>query len=252
MIISLGIPNDYKPWLVPLKNGQLLLVAFCFGPYPGVDGYCERAVFWRSDDGGQTWGPRQERLDIHGREFSPHVLHDGTLLMPCHFLSTDQFNKKGHTYAKVFRSTDHGATWSEQEIGPEGFPPGANTATDWSVFQLPTRNPDQWLTCFGVSMQHGEQMAPEVVRLWRSSDSGKTTDGHGLGLRAIISDDDGETWNFKKDRIVISYVNSGASGGGFGNTLQLSDGTLVSAYSYRDEKEKTHIETVRWQLPDTP
>ena len=79
-----------------------------------------------------------------------------------------------------------------------------------------------------------------------------STDGHGLGLRAIISDDDGETWNFKKDRIVISYVNSGASGGGFGNTLQLSDGTLVSAYSYRDEKEKTHIETVRWQLPDTP
>ena len=364
--VALGIPNDYKPWLAPLKNGQLLLVAFCFDPYPGVEGYCERAVFWRSDDGGQTWGPRQERLDIHGREFSPHVLHDGTLLMPCHFLSSDQFNKRGHTYSKVFRSTDHGETWSEQEIGPEGFPPGANTATDWSVFQLPTRNPDQWLTCFGVSMQHGEQKAPEVVRLWRSSDSGKTwdkslnpdtrgwidvdgffsqsttyvnrseklfhpvrvdrtgphwhipgtpdqlktergdngdrmmlwtsldqgaswdrhretgsfgyygemyprflrlhdgrllltftvrsnsTDGHGLGLRAIISDDDGETWNFKKDRIVISYVNSGASGGGFGNTVQLSDGTLLSAYSYRDEKEKTHIETVRWRLPDTP
>ena len=38
--VALGIPNDYKPWLVPLKNGQLLLVAFCFGPYPGVDGYC--------------------------------------------------------------------------------------------------------------------------------------------------------------------------------------------------------------------
>ena len=27
----LGIPNDYKPWIVPLKNGELLIVAFCYG-----------------------------------------------------------------------------------------------------------------------------------------------------------------------------------------------------------------------------
>ena len=76
-----------------------------------------------------------------------------------------------------------------------------------------------------------------------------STDGHGLGLRAIISSDDGASWDFAHDRIVISGRNHGASGGGFGNTIQLADGRLLSVYSYRGEDNKTHIEAVRWTLP---
>src|SRR5689334_12392854 len=62
----LGIPNDYKPWIARLKNGDLLIVAFCFGGVPSNElpkyrPYLERAVFWRSTDGGRTWGPRDER-----------------------------------------------------------------------------------------------------------------------------------------------------------------------------------------------
>jgi len=30
----LGLPNDYKPWLARLPDGQLLMVAFCFGGEP--------------------------------------------------------------------------------------------------------------------------------------------------------------------------------------------------------------------------
>src|SRR6516165_4614127 len=75
----LGVPNDYKPWVARLKNGQLLIVGFCYGGNP----YREQAVFWRSDDGGLTWGPRRQRDDIPGREFSLNCLADGTLLMPC-------------------------------------------------------------------------------------------------------------------------------------------------------------------------
>ena len=44
---------------------------------------------------------------------------------------------------------------------------------------------------------------------------------------------------------------STASGGGFGNTVQLEDGNLVSVYSYRREDMKTYIEAVRWSLPAT-
>ncbi|MDP6444075.1 MAG: hypothetical protein QF805_09825, partial [Pirellulaceae bacterium] len=43
----LGISNDYKPFMTQLKSGDLLIVAFCFGKIGGVDGYAERAVFWR-------------------------------------------------------------------------------------------------------------------------------------------------------------------------------------------------------------
>ena len=76
-----------------------------------------------------------------------------------------------------------------------------------------------------------------------------STDGHGLGLRAIVSHNDGKTWDFDQDRIVISDINHGSSGGGFGNTIQLPDGALLSVYSYRGTNAKTHVEAVRWQLP---
>ncbi len=78
-----------------------------------------------------------------------------------------------------------------------------------------------------------------------------STDGHGLGLRAIVSKDGGNSWDFDRDRIVISDVNHGSSGGGFGNTIQLADETLLSVYSYRGVDGKTHVEVVCWQLPET-
>ncbi len=59
------------------------------------------------------------------------------------------------------------------------------------------------------------------------------------------------TWDFEFDQIVIEGKTPwGASqGGGFGNTVQLSDGMLVSCYSYRGTDNGTHIEVVRWRLP---
>jgi photosystem II stability/assembly factor-like uncharacterized protein len=362
----LGLPNDYKPFVAKLQSGELLVVAFCFGPIAGVDGYAERAVFWRSKDGGRTWGTREERLDIQGREFGLTALSDGTLLMTCHWLARDVFNPSKHTHSKVFRSTDEGRTWSEIRIGPDGFPNQAQTSADWMAFEIPDKDrPGKFLACLGVSMQHGKQNAPKVVRIWQSRDSGKTwdkslrpdtagwidvdgffsqtvtfttasgrllhpvrvdrtgphwhipgtpkllakesgdqgdrmmlwksadggktwskhrkhgtfgtygemyprfltlkdgrtlltftvrsnpTDGHGLGLRAILSSDEGRTWDFSHDRLVISDVNQGASGGGFGNTIQLRDRSLVSVYSYRGADTKTRVEAVRWSLPET-
>ena len=76
-----------------------------------------------------------------------------------------------------------------------------------------------------------------------------STDGHSLGLRAILSSDEGQTWNFTRDRIVIGDVNHGSSGGGYGNTIELSDGTLCSVHSYRGTDNTTHVEAVRWALP---
>lgn len=130
----LGPANDYKPWIAELKSGELLIVAFCYGGTPSDklsagEPYLERAVFWRSQDGGRTWGPREERPDIHGREFALTVLDDGTIIMPCHFLADDAANKAGYTHSKIFRSTDEGQTWTEQRVGPEGFPEQAQTSS---------------------------------------------------------------------------------------------------------------------------
>ena len=38
---------------------------------------------------------------------------------------------------------------------------------------------------------------------------------------------------------------------GFGSTVQLDDGALVSGYSYRTADDQLHCEVVRWKLPAT-
>ena len=40
-----------------------------------------------------------------------------------------------------------------------------------------------------------------------------------------------------------------SSGGGFGPTIILKDGTLLPAYTYRDAKRVKHAEVVRWRVP---
>ena len=88
----------------------------------------EYAVTWRSSDGGLSWSPRTPRHDIRGREFSANVLSDGTVLMPNAVLPEDAFFNG--TYTQLFRSTDHGNTFSVQSLGPNGFD------YDWSVLEF--------------------------------------------------------------------------------------------------------------------
>ena len=78
-----------------------------------------------------------------------------------------------------------------------------------------------------------------------------------VGLRARLSCDDGESWDFDYDQIVIEgFTPWGArNGGGFGNTVQLEDGTLVSCYSFNPGDvtnpsiDPSQIHVVRWRLP---
>ncbi|MFN0196728.1 MAG: exo-alpha-sialidase [Planctomycetaceae bacterium] len=73
-----------------------------------------------------------------------------------------------------------------------------------------------------------------------------------LGVRAIpgTETDDGFEFDFSHDRVQLdTKTGKRFQGGGFGPTVQLDDGTLVTSYSYRGEDDKTHLEVVRWKLP---
>ncbi len=73
-----------------------------------------------------------------------------------------------------------------------------------------------------------------------------------LGVRALPGEEteDGFTFDFSGDRLMLdTKTGSRFQGGGFGPTVQLKDGTLVTSYSYRGKDDKTHLEVVRWKLP---
>jgi hypothetical protein len=73
-----------------------------------------------------------------------------------------------------------------------------------------------------------------------------------LGVRALVGTEsaDGFDFDFSRDRIMLDTRTpvGKPQGGGFGTTVQLADGTLVTSYSYRGEDDKTHLEVVRWRL----
>lgn len=77
-----------------------------------------------------------------------------------------------------------------------------------------------------------------------------------LGVRAVVGEEtaDGFTFDLSKDRLVLDARTpvGKAQGGGFGPTVQLKDGALVTSYSYRGADDKTHLEVVRWPLPGVP
>ena len=75
-----------------------------------------------------------------------------------------------------------------------------------------------------------------------------------LGLRAVLSADGGETFDFANDHLVLdeNTQTGWTSGGGFGNTIQFPDRSLISCYSYATTpqgNEYPHVEVVRWRLP---
>ena len=75
-----------------------------------------------------------------------------------------------------------------------------------------------------------------------------------LGVHALLGEErsDGFVFDFGRDRLVLDAKTplGKPSGGGFGPTIELGDGTLVTAHSYRGADDKTHLEVVRWRLPE--
>ena len=361
----LGKPGDYKPWVIQCHNGELLAVAMDADYSVAVPRkpYYNHALFWRSSDGGKTWGPREARVDLAGKEFTITCLSNGTLLMTAHIMGQDVNNQLGggRWYSKIFRSTDHGRTWSETPIGWDDEPIVHEGASDRNFVEMPdpagsgkktvvlgvckgrtashtrlwrswdngltwdkTFEPDTqgwddvdgffsnsviYRTASGKLLhtvrvdddgpyykvpdlrKTGNQTGDSSDRtmLWTSDDNGATwkrygkygtfgafgemyfrflrlhdrrllctftvrsmaTDGQPMGLRAVVSYDDGQTWDFDHDRLVLEYLTPGRNGGHFGNTIQLEDGALVTVYSYRGADGYTHVEAMRWRLPGT-
>jgi hypothetical protein len=94
--IAVGEPDDYKPCVALLPNGELLLTAF-HQYKKDSDKVLEQNLLFRSKDGGRAWSP-PAALDLLGREPYLTVLQDGTLFLTGHLLAQDVRNKQGYTH----------------------------------------------------------------------------------------------------------------------------------------------------------
>ena len=200
------------------------------------------AYLWRSADGGSTWDTSQ-RVDIGTYDGRPYDNLDG-------------FFCEDFTYL-----TQRGDLIHWLRCGPPSplFPmedgravPCGNDNIDRTLVCRSADGGRTWsdLVDFGdYGMHYIRPLRLADGRLLVTYTQRSTL--YPLGLRAIVSYDDGDTWDFSADQIVIEGRTPWGlqSGGGFGNTVQLVDGELLSCYSHRNAGEQTRLEVVRWRLP---
>ncbi|MEC9096281.1 MAG: hypothetical protein VX776_06580, partial [Planctomycetota bacterium] len=198
-------------------------------------------AIWKTVDGGDTWEkswhPNTQNWDDFDGFFGQSYTYRSSTGKMLHVVRVDRRGKywkladqslqteRGDQGDRmmIWKSTDDGKSWRR----PSGHGDFGGYGEMYPRF---------------LKLNDGRLLLTFTVR-------SNSSDGHALGLRALLSYDDGETWDFQNDRIIIDYKNQGPSGGGYGNTVQLEDGALVSTYSYRGEDEKTHIEAIKWSPP---
>jgi len=231
-----------------------------------------------SRDGGMTWGePRPTPVcNPHG----PTLLKDGSLL---HFAREyDEAIPFDDRRVIAMRSTDEGKTW--QEIGRPGLPEGikATNFVEPYALQLPSGR------IVGV-IRYQTRLAPDEPKQYGtftlfctiSDDGGRTwsepkwtgsigAPGHlmvhssgalicsygcrtkgSYSERAMVSYDEGETWELD------ICINDNTPDGdlGYASTVELSDGSLLTAYyqKYVDGNgvadNKTSLLYTKWRLP---
>ena len=229
-----------KGWVVTSRNvleladGTLVLGVSAPG---GVD------FLWRSRDKGKTWD-KSLRCEFQG-------VGKSKLWWP--FM--------GETVLWQARNGDLLGLWRvDHRVFPMPGAPPPNSAEDVYERLIVFRSRDGGRN-WGREKEFGSDYAefyPSILRL---------TDGRllltftvrgrvnsqQLGVQAVLGEetDDGFAFDFRHDRLILDPRTpmDQPQGGGFGPTVQLTDGTLVTGYSYRAPDGKTHLEVVRWTLP---
>jgi len=185
--VALGEPDDYKPCIARLPNGELLLTAFHQYKRDGSQ-VMEQTLLFRSKDGGLTWS-QAEKLNLLGREPYLTVLADGTVFITGHLLAQDVRNQWGYTCGFLHRSIDGGQSWQSTRIESESVRPGAANHTTRNVLRL-----SDGTLLLGVDYDGGS--GPWLM--WRSKDNGETWDKTGVceprDFKSVYGFFGGETW----------------------------------------------------------
>jgi len=252
-------------------NGDLVVLASGWGGL-GFRKKILPVMVSRSPDGGRTW---ERSLDVQLPEGVSYLIPFGDvvrmegrwLAAPFYFEDRDWSSdagpaiRKGSSY--LLFSNDDGRTWGD------GVVIGRDDYNETTVLRL---RADRWLAALRT---YGDGH----LELFTSNDEGRTWKntgpltlpshhpahllrlqdgrilltygvrerGHqGVGMR--ISEDEGETW--KAPTRIVNL--EGSTDGGYPSSVQLDDGSLVTAYYSKGipQHRRYHMGVARWSLPD--
>ncbi len=274
-----GPGDDRNPALGQLADGTVLLAFAVLSGYDSsglkLAGNRQDRVFdgvytMRSKDRGRSWTRPERSPAIHsfyaGRgAVSPYgkiiQLEDGTVIMAVYF---DFYDSRGHE-SYIFRSKDGGKTWDEPTLLAKGY--NETAVVDLGAGRLlaamrsekgahiaVTRSVDAghaWGEPVRVT-EDGEHPA-DLIRL----KNGNILMSYGernppRGARAVISRDDGKTWD--KSKLTVLADDAPNTDCGYPSSLEAAAGKIVSLY-YRvddlnDAPRSAKCVAVLWEISD--
>lgn len=229
----------------------------------------------RSTDHGKSWRRREwdlPNMSILNGNRPPLFLSDGTILL--HLYGVDRVGNHSHY---IWRSSDEGRTWRMYPMGTHGYGIESNETGMVEV------SPGRILAHTRVEAVDDNRY---LLERW-SDDAGKTwTDPVGTGIwgfpadllrlrdgrivccygyrrspggvRAVLSDDGGETWDL--DNMIILRDDGGypsalkdhnqnwRSDVGYPVSIQLDDESILTTYYITCSDRITHTAVTRWRV----
>ena len=235
-------PQQFRPRTTGLTSRNVLQLAdgsILLGVSEHNIPNCKSFV-WRSTDNGKTWAEKYPaRFDSVPKDYQ------WTLFGEAHLWQA----RSGKIYA-ILRVGVHNS-WPIAGTTD----PGTNDNSERMVVYASTDMGRNWSKVRDLG-DYG-QMYMSILRvgdgrlLLTFTQRAITTP---LGVRAILGreTEDGFDFDFEHDLLMLDTKTPVGmrSGGGFGPTLRLGDGTLITSYTWRDADEIKHAEVVRWRLPE--
>ncbi len=235
-------PKEFRPRTKGLMTRNVLQLAdgtLILGVSEHIIKNCKSFV-WRSEDDGKTWNERYEAAFDSVPKDYPYTLFGEAHLWQA---------RSGRLYA-ILR-VGAGNTWPLSGTTD----PGNNDQSERMIVYTSKDLGRKWskvddLGGYGQMYMSLLDMGKDRLLLTFTQRAVEPP----LGVRAVLGRQttDGFEFDMKHDQIILDTKTSRgiASGGGFGPTVRLADGTLVTSYTYRDAKNLTHAEVVRWRLPE--
>lgn len=269
--------DDRNPALGQLKNGDIVLAYAILNGYE-ADGFklnpakrqAEGVYIVRSSDNGKTWTKPERSESTHalqknGGSLSPYgkivQLPDGTALMSVYYQFSDS---RGHQ-EYVFRSRDNGKTWSDpvligehyNETGLLALPDGhvlaaLRSETGGHIAIAASRDGGRTWSA-STQLTRDKEHPGDLIRL----KNGNILLTYGernkpFGVEAIISRDQGKTWDKTSQTMLAD--DAASTDCGYPSSVQLPNGKIVTIYYQVDDPHNApasaKAKAIVWSIPN--